>query len=178
MSFQEPYVGEICMTAFPYPPPGWALCNGDLLPISEYETLYSLIGTTYGGDGHSTFALPDLRSRFPVGQGQFSGGKTFHLGEASGSETVSLSTHHLPSHTHLVACADTPGNQDNPKGNVCAVAPTGTKIYITGGDQQLELTMEENTIGLTGGNGFHENMPPYCVVNFIIALVGEYPPAS
>lgn len=167
-----PYIGEIRMFAGNFAPAGWMFCQGQTLAISEYDTLFNLIGTTYGGDGQETFRLPDLQSRIPVHQGTAASGTNYQLGEAGGVESVTLSTQQIPSHTHpLTAVGGQPGNQVSPAGNLPAMslnvvpfvneAPTGN--FAAG------------AVGPAGGSQPHDNMQPYLCVSFIISLFGIYP---
>jgi microcystin-dependent protein len=162
----QPYVGEIRMFSGNFAPAGWMLCQGQLLPISENATLFNLIGTTYGGDGQSTFALPDLRSRVPVHVGP-----GFVLAQTGGVETVTLTTNQIPSHTHTPQCNSGPGNQQSPSNGVWAAPSTGT-IYSNAAPT---LAMAAGAIGPDGGSQPHDNMVPFLVVNFIISLFGVFP---
>ncbi len=164
----QPYVGEIRMFAGNFAPSGWMLCQGQLLAISEYETLFNLIGTTYGGNGSSTFALPDLQGRVPIHMGSFSGLNSI-IGQSGGSETVTLTSAQLPVHTHAVNAASA-GETDNPAGSVWA--GSSAKSYSIIG---YNLTMNSNTVSLSGGSQPHENMIPYVSLNFIISLFGIFP---
>ncbi len=162
----QPYVGEIRIFAGNFAPAGWMFCEGQLLPISEYDTLFNLIGTTYGGDGQSTFALPDLRGRFPIHQGN-----GFTLAENGGVETVTLTTNQIPVHSHpaLVSGDSAPGN--NPVGNV-AGAGTTISLYRVGVPNSALAPV---AILATGGSQPHNNFQPYLCVDFIISLFGIYP---
>jgi microcystin-dependent protein len=162
----QPYVGEIRMFAGNFAPAGWMFCEGQLLPISEYETLFNLIGTTYGGDGQSTFALPDLRGRLPIHQG---GG--FTLAENGGVEQVTLTVQQIPAHSHPFLASTNFANQTSPSGAVLGQT-TSIKIYeaIPGA-----LAMAPSTIGSTGGSQPHSNTQPYLCVDFIISLFGVFP---
>ena len=161
----SPYVGEIRMFGGNFAPYGWLFCEGQLLSISEYETLFQLIGTTYGGDGQSTFALPDLRGRLPVHQGN-----GFTLGQPGGVETVTLTTTTIPAHTHPVAATANSNTAALPNGNYLA---TGPDIY----DQNVPgpATMAPAISQSTGGNQPHNNFQPYLCVDFIISLFGIFP---
>jgi microcystin-dependent protein len=166
----QPYVGEIRMFGGNFVIAGWAFCDGALLPISEYETLFNLIGTTYGGDGQSTFGLPDLRSRVPVHQGQGSGLSNYVLAQNGGLETVTLTSLQIPVHTHAPAASNT-GSSDNPLGNFWANSVTG-KPYS---GPPPAVQMNPATISSTGGNQPHDNMIPFLCVTYIISLFGIYP---
>jgi microcystin-dependent protein len=165
----QPYVGEIRMTGFNFAPVGWMLCDGQTLAISQYETLFNLIGTTYGGDGQSTFALPNLQGRIPFHMGSGAGG-TMVIGELSGAETVTLTTAEIPAHTHILAANSGSGTQPSPSGGVWAASALDE--YST---EAKAHTMDESTITSTGGSQPHDNMPPFLVINFIISLYGIYP---
>ena len=171
----EPYVSEIRMFAGNFPPNGWMFCEGQLLPISENEVLFQLIGTTYGGDGQETFALPDLRGRLPLHQGTGGDGITYQLGEQGGVETVTLTVNQIPGHNHTVACTGALGGQSTPVGNIFGAVQSGTNIY---NDQVPNGTMNSKLVGSAGGSQPHENIAPYLCVNFIISLFGVFPPAS
>jgi microcystin-dependent protein len=162
----QPYVGEIRMFAGNFAPAGWMFCEGQLLPISENETLFQLIGTTYGGDGESTFALPDLRGRIPIHQGN-----GFILAETGGSEEITLTVNQIPVHTHpMLASADT-NNTVNPAGNVIGATQSATPYFATGPDTNLS----PQAVGAVGGNQPHTNFQPYLCVDFIISLFGIFP---
>lgn len=166
----DPYIGEIRLFGGTFAPQGWALCDGQLLAISANEALYALLGTTYGGDGQTTFALPDLRGRVPVHQGQGPGLSNRALGEAGGTETVTLVGPELPAHAHTLAANSGTGTQSNPAGNVWAAGPTA---FI--GPGSADLTMAGPAVGPAGGSQPHDNMLPFQAVNFIIALEGIFP---
>lgn len=181
----QPYVGEIRTFAGNFAPAGWLFCEGQLLPISENETLFQLIGTTYGGDGQSTFALPDLRGRVPIHQGN-----GFVLAETGGVEMVTLTSNQIPSHYHNVIGAAmpvygaNPGSTDDPTGAYPAISP-GDKFYskqrkgmvkdlsIMGGEAAVP-----DLLSAEGGSQPHENFQPYLCINFIISLFGIFPTPS
>jgi microcystin-dependent protein len=164
----QPYVGEIRMFAGNFAPAGWMFCEGQLLPISEYETLFNLIGTTYGGDGQSTFALPDLRGRLPV---HFGNG--FTLAETGGVETVTLTVPQIPSHSHpFLATADLSSASTPSNTLLAAISTTGSEIYAPAAGT---VAMAQNTISSTGGSQPHDNFQPYLCVDFIISLFGVFP---
>ena len=160
----QPYVGEIRIFAGNFAPAGWMFCEGQLLPISENETLFNLIGTTYGGDGQSTFALPDLRGRIPL---HFGNG--FTLAETGGVETVTLTVPQIPAHTHPWVASQGAGNQSNAAGSVTA-ASAGIKIYI---EDSPDSNM--NPPATAGGSQPHNNFQPYLCLDFIISLFGIFP---
>jgi microcystin-dependent protein len=164
----QPYVGEIRMFGGNFAPAGWMFCEGQLLPISENETLFQLIGTTYGGDGQSTFALPDLRGRLPIHQGN-----GFILAETGGAEEITLTINQIPAHTHAllassnVAAQTVATSQVAGKNSGASNAPFGT-------DQPLS-TLNPQAVGATGGSQPHSNFQPYLCVDFIISLFGIFP---
>ncbi|MBI1804854.1 MAG: phage tail protein [Ignavibacteriae bacterium] len=162
----QPYVGELRMFAGNFAPAGWMFCEGQLLPISENETLFNLIGTTYGGDGQSTFALPDLRGRIPI---HFGNG--FTLAETGGAESVTLTTQQIPAHSHVPQGDSNSGNSDDPSGRVWA--SSSAIQFIAGVNANTD--MNTSIVGSTGGSQPHDNMPPYLVVSFIISLFGIFP---
>jgi microcystin-dependent protein len=165
----QPYVGEVRMFAGNFAPAGWMFCEGQLLPISEYETLFNLIGTTYGGDGQSTFALPDLRGRLPLHQGN-----GFTLAETGGVETVTLTVPQIPGHTHPLLASVTNGNQSSPLGNVLA-SSFNIATYI---NDVPNGNMAAAAVSSTGGSQPHNNFQPYLCVDFIISLFGVFPSQS
>lgn len=167
----EPFVGEIRMVGFSFAPVGWQACDGSLLPISEYETLFNLIGTTYGGDGQSTFAAPDLRGRVPIHLGPSIGRA---MGLSSGSETVTLNVNTMPNHTHTMLAADAIGGAKAPNNNFLARTTT---INLYSGDPP-DRTLSPSTVTPTGGSQPHENMAPFLCINFIISLYGIFPTQS
>lgn len=157
------------MFAGSFAPAGWMFCDGQLLPISENETLFQLIGTTYGGDGESTFALPNLQSRVPMHQGSYTG-QTFQLAEAAGVESVTLTIQQIPVHTHALLGSTTISNTQTPGGNV-ASAGSG-QIYTS---DELPTGMSNQAISPIGGSQPHENIQPYLCISFIISLFGVFP---
>ena len=161
----QPYVGEIRMFAGNFAPAGWMFCEGQLLPISEWETLFNLIGTTYGGDGQSTFALPDLRGRLPLHQGN-----GFTLAETGGVETVTLTTSQIPAHSHIVSASGSGTPATSPVG--VTLADGLSPIY----ERALgsEATMG-TALGSVGGSQPHNNFQPYLCVDFIISMFGVFP---
>ena len=167
----EPFVGEIRMFGFNFPPQGWAFCDGQLLSISQNAALFSLLGTTYGGDGESNFALPDLRSRVPVSQGQGEGLSSYAEGQAGGTETVTLAAAQMPAHTHAVSASSSPAASERPAGRVLARSPDHS--YIP--EPDTDTVMNAKMIGETGNSQPHDNIQPYLVLNFCIALQGVFP---
>lgn len=166
----QPYVGEIRMFAGNFAPAGWAFCNGSLMPIAENETLFNLIGTTYGGDGQQTFALPDLRGRLPMHQGGGPGLSPRVIGELGGSETVTLTSAQMPMHSHALRAASSLASLGAPVGTV--LAKTSANSYDTA---QPSVPMAASAIPVAGGSQPHTNMAPYCAVNYIISLFGIFP---
>jgi microcystin-dependent protein len=164
----QPYVGEIRMFGGNFAPAGWMFCEGQLLPISENETLFNLIGTTYGGDGQSTFALPDLRGRIPIHQGN-----GFILAETGGVEEVTLTTDQIPAHNHALLVSDDIPTQSNPEGNVPGQA--AAKFYRAGSPT---TSLATGAVASVGGSQPHTNFQPYLCVNFIISLFGIFPSPS
>jgi microcystin-dependent protein len=162
----QPYVGEIRMFAGNFAPAGWMFCEGQLLPISEYETLFNLIGTTYGGDGQSTFALPDLRGRIPLHQGN-----GFTLAEQGGAEEITLILGQIPTHTHPAVASTDPAGQSNPANQVLGNSQ-GAQPYI---EDVPQGNMSPQSVGSTGGSQPHTNFQPYLCVDFIISLFGIFP---
>lgn len=165
----DPFLGEIAMVAFNFAPAGWALCNGQLMPISGNTALFSLLGTYYGGNGQSTFGLPDLRGRFPLHQTG-----AYPIGTTGGAETHTLSVSEMPAHNHT-AIADTGlGTSADPAGRLPARNPAGIPAY----GSTAGAAMNAGMVSPAGGSIPHNNMPPYQSVNFIIALQGVFPPQS
>ena len=165
-----PYVGEIRMFAGNFAPAGWAFCNGALLAISENDVLFNLIGTTYGGDGQSTFALPDLQSRVPVHMGN-GGGSSYIIGQTAGQESVTLTTSQIPAHSHPPLCNTGPGQPGSPSGGdwaALASNPPYANVAPTN-------NMAPSAIGASGGSQPHDNMVPFLCINFIISLFGVFP---
>lgn len=169
----EQFLGEIGIVAFNFAPRGWALCNGQLLPINQNQALFALLGTTYGGDGRTTFALPDLRSRIPLHFGQGPGLSSYSLGEVGGAEAVALTVAQLPRHSHAAQGASGAGSSSGPTGQVWAGSVLNDTPYRSGGVPTA--TMAAGAITATGGGQGHENRQPYLTLNFIIALVGVFP---
>jgi microcystin-dependent protein len=165
----EPFIGEIRMFAGNFAPQGWALCDGQLLSIAENDTLFALIGTTYGGDGQSTFALPDLRGRIPI-----HAGNNHTLGEWAGAETLTLLAAQMPPHSHTLLAANVPADRRGPKGAL--FAQTEDPLYAP--PAGLSTNWDGAAVGAAGGNQPHENLQPFRCVNFIIALFGIFPSRS
>ncbi len=171
----EPFVAEIRMIGCNFAPRGWAFCEGQLLPISQNTALFSLLGTTYGGDGRTTFALPDLRGRAPMHSGAGPGLTVRSLGEQEGTAAVTLIESEIPAHRHAVQGSSSPASQNGPTTDSALARSAGGAAYHDGvADQPLAAP----TVGLAGGSLPHNNLQPYLVVNFIIALQGVFPPRS
>jgi microcystin-dependent protein len=164
----DPYIGEIRMFGGNFAPVGWLFCQGQLVSISDYDALFNLIGTTYGGDGQQNFGLPNLQSRMPV-----HAGSNYPLGQAGGAESVTLNTNQLPVHTHAPVGNSTMANGVSPNGAFWA-----NYANMNYSSQQPAAAMAPNALTPSGGNQPHDNMSPYQVVNFIIAVYGIYPPPN
>ena len=169
----QPYVGEIRMFAGNFAPVGWMFCQGQLLPISEEETLFNLIGTTYGGDGQSTFALPDLRGRVPLHMGNPPSGGSFVIGENGGVETVTLTQQQIPQHTHALQASNAVANAATPQSNLTGQA--AAKLYHVLPPSTGPVFLNPQSVTSTGGSQPHQNMQPYLCVSFIISLFGIFP---
>ncbi|MEO8624260.1 MAG: tail fiber protein [bacterium] len=168
----EPYVGEIRMFAGNFPPSGWMFCDGSTIAISENDTLFQLIGTTYGGDGQSTFNLPNLQSRVPIHMGTGPDGTTYQIGEMAGTEQETLSVQQIPNHTHPLVASTAAGTQPSPVGGVLATSGGGISVYYEGG---VDSNMNNGAITPVGGSQPHENTQPFLCINFIISLFGIFP---
>lgn len=168
----QPFVGEIRMFGGNFAPAGWAFCDGSVIPISENDTLFNLIGTTYGGDGQTTFNLPDLRGRLPMHQGQGAGLSSYVIGQNGGVENVTLTTNQIPAHTHAPLSVSGNGNQSTPQNGVWA--GVANSIYTS---NQPSTTFNFNALlgGNAGGSQPHENLMPFLAVSFIISLFGVFP---
>ena len=166
----EPYIGEIKMFAGNFAPRGWALCDGALLAVSSNDALFSLLGTIYGGDGRTTFGLPELRGRIPIHMGSGPGLSSRAWGQKSGSESVTVTAAQLPVHQHAPLSITEPANTTNPAGALPAQAASAT--FRTSGSL---AAMASGSVGNTGGSQAHPNVQPFLCVNFIIALTGVYP---
>jgi microcystin-dependent protein len=162
----QPYVGEIRMFAGNFAPVGWMFCEGQLLPISENETLFQLIGTTYGGDGESTFALPDLRGRVPIHQGN-----GFILAETGGAEEITLTVNQIAAHSHPLLASSGPGVANTPANNLTSEVPS-IRLYV---QDSPSVNLNAQAITPVGGSQPHTNFQPYLCVDFIISLFGIFP---
>lgn len=164
----QPYVGEVRMFAGNFAPAGWMLCEGQLVPISENETLFQLIGTTYGGDGQSTFGIPDLRGRLPVHQGN-----GFVLAETGGAEEITLTVNQIPAHSHPMLANSALASVASPQGNLVAQSrQANIDLYL---EDTPSVSMASTAIGSVGGSQPHTNFQPYLCINFIISLFGIFP---
>ncbi len=172
----DPFLGEIRMFSFKFAPNGWALCNGQLMKIQQSTALYSLLGTYYGGDGKTTFALPDLQGRAPLHLGTLQGGSTYPIGKAGGVETVTLLQNQMPAHNHNLTAYDSPADKMTAANNLLAQSESPHPIY----NQQVGTLAVLYGLSLdpAGGGQAHDNLQPYLVINFCICLSGIYPPRS
>ena len=170
----DPWIGEIALVGFNFAPLGWAFCDGQILPIAQYTALFSLLGTSYGGNGINTFALPDLRGRTPVHAGGSSGLglSPIVLGQMGGVEVVTLNTGQIPAHNHLVNVSAANGTSDSPSNTIPGRNASGVPDYSSAAPN---AQMAPGAIGITGGNQPHENRPPYLGLNYVIALTGIFP---
>ena len=166
----NPYIGEIRMFGGNFAPAGWAFCNGALMPISENDALFTLIGTTYGGDGQETFALPDLQGRTPVHQGS-QAGISYVIGEKGGVESVTLTMNQIPVHNHPWIASGAAGTGSDPTGSLIAQHPTAS-LYAAADPTS---PMNAQSVGITGGSQPHDNMQPYLCISYIISLYGIFP---
>jgi microcystin-dependent protein len=178
----DPYLGEIRMTGFNFAPTGWALCNGQTLPISQYSALFALLGTTYGGNGTTTFNLPDLQGRVPIHWGNGAGLSPYVIGGKGGTENVTLLSNQMPVHNHLVNVNNQPGISADPTNNYLAETaapntrpPVLTQTYTNAAPTG---TLASAAVSVAGGNLPHPNIQPFLTVNFIIAMQGIFPPRS
>ena len=175
----DPFVAEIRIFAFNFPPKGWAFCDGQILPISQNTALFSLLGTTYGGDGKSNFALPNLQGAAPMHPGQGPGLSLHDLGEASGTQSVTLLQSEIPSHTHALGAQNSPlGGVAAPAGATLSRPASGNLYFDPPGAPSPVVTMDPGTISPAGGGLPHNNMQPYLTLNFNIALQGVFPPRT
>ena len=170
----DPFVAEIRIVGFNFAPKGWALCDGQLMSISQNTALFSLLGTTYGGDGRTTFGLPNLQGSVPIHQGQGAGLSLYDLGEQGGSSSVTLLESEMPAHGHTVGAAVGAGNQASPTGRAWSSLPGRTPPMLFAASPNT--TMSPQAFAVTGASQPHNNMSPYVVLNFIIALQGIFPP--
>ena len=169
----DPFIGQIMPVGFGFAARGWATCDGQIMAISQNQALFSLLGTTFGGDGRSTFALPDLRGRVAVHVGNGPGLSNYSWGQKGGSETVTLNTNQMPSHNHTVNCTSTAGNVSSPVGAIPgSEIAQGADVWQSG---SANNTMRSDMIGNTGGGQPHNNLQPYLAIFWLIALTGVFP---
>jgi microcystin-dependent protein len=166
----EPFVGEIRLVGFNFPPNGWALCNGQLLSIAQSTVLFDLIGTTYGGDGQSTFALPDLQGRIPIHQGA-----GFTIGQVAGEETVTLTLGQIPSHAHAARATSDSGAATSPANAVWAQTPQLAYHEPVLASDPSSVAMAADSVQLVGSSQPHDNLMPFLTLNFVISLFGVFP---
>ncbi|HEX8626497.1 MAG TPA: tail fiber protein [Allosphingosinicella sp.] len=172
----QPYIGEIRIFAGSFAPMGWMFCEGQLLPISEYDTLFAVIGTTYGGDGQETFALPDLRGRLPVHQGKGSSGTTYTIGEAAGVEEVTLTIQQMPAHSHPLLVSTASATQNAPAGSMPGNSPSMDLYRESNPNQGTNFNAQALTP--RGGSQPHTNFQPYLCMSYILSLYGIFPTQS
>jgi microcystin-dependent protein len=176
----EPFLGQITVFPYNFPPRGWADCAGQLLPISQYAALFSLLGTQYGGNGTTNFALPDLQGRVPVGQGQLTGGSDYVMGETGGAETVSVTTASLPLHSHSLNATSVHGLNNEPASQLLATPFSGTPHLNNKGliynSAAADTALAPTSIGPSGGSLPHNNIQPSLVLRYCIAMQGIFPP--
>ncbi|MBV6881917.1 tail fiber protein [Epilithonimonas ginsengisoli] len=172
---QQPFVGQIMFVPYNFAPNGWHECDGSLLPISEYEVLFTLIGTTYGGDGQSTFAVPNAKGKVIIDDGQGTGLSPYVIGQTAGVESVTLTTNQMPNHSHSVLASTADGNQNSPTNGI----PSNTKIldkeYSNSTDSASKVVMKPGMIAVSGGNQPHDNMMPTLSMKCVISLFGVFP---
>lgn len=168
----EPFLAEVRIVGFNFAPRGWAFCDGQILPINQNQSLYSLLGTTYGGDGRTSFALPDLRGRTPIHVGRSDGGQEHPLGQKSGEETHTLAVNEIPQHQHTFRATNDASTADTPASSLVLGGQAGLNFYAPFASGS---PMGAGSIANTGGSQAHDNMQPYLAVNFCIALQGLFP---
>ena len=171
----EPFLAEIRMFGFNFAPRGWAECDGQILPINQNQSLYSLLGTTYGGDGRTSFALPDLRGRLPIHVGRSDGGQDHTLGQKSGEETHTLSAAEMPRHDHALKAVSEAANTPDPTGRYPAQPSASVGAVYSDTGATLGQSLGTGAAASTGGGQGHENMQPWLALNFCIALQGLFP---
>ncbi len=171
----DPFIGEVKLFAGIFAPRGWAFCDGQLLPVAQNSALFAILGTTYGGDGRTTFALPDLRGRVALGPRHGAGLSDYREGQKGGTEKVTLQVSQIPSHNHSLRASTTVGNSNDPTDKVLGNTDVFDNEYI---NTTPTTNMSSAAIGNTGGNQSHENRQPYLAINYIIALQGVFPSRS
>jgi microcystin-dependent protein len=169
----QPYIGECRLVGFSFPPNGWVQCAGQLMAISQNDTLFNLIGTTYGGDGQSTFGIPDLQGRTPVHQGTSSFGTPYTIGEKLGVESVTIVAQSTPIHNHVLLGSQNNGNSNFPQNNILAACPTF--VYVTNNPVPTKAMNTAASITPVGGNQQHDNLQPYLTMNWVMSLFGIFP---
>ena len=169
------FLGEIRMFGYTFAPRGWMDCNGSLLAISQYDALFSLLGTTYGGDGQSTFALPDLRGRLPISQGQGPGLSNYVIGQVAGAETVTVLSTQMPAHSHTAVATSASANVGSPGTTVLPGAISSDTLYTNDVTNLVPNVMAASSVSLAGGSAPHENCMPTLTVRYCIAVEGIYP---
>jgi microcystin-dependent protein len=174
----DPFVAEIRIFGFNFAPKGWAFCNGQILPLSQNTALFSLLGTTYGGDGKSNFALPNMQGNSPMAPGQGPGLSLHDLGETGGSDTVSLLQSEMPSHPHSMMAVNLPSDQGAPNSARGIARSVNADAYVAGSPAPAFVQMNANMLTPTGGSQPHNNLMPYLTLNFCIALQGVFPPRT
>ena len=170
-----PYIGQVVCTGFNFAPAGWALCDGSLIAINDNPTLFNLIGTTYGGDGQTTFALPDLRGRAPIGTGQLTGGGNYAIGQRGGVENVTITLSQYPNHTHPLVATTAAGNANSPAN---AFPASGQSVYTANTPQPADALNPAAVSMGPGASQPHNNLQPFLTCNWIISLYGVYPSQS
>lgn len=171
----EPYIGEIRMVGFNFAPRNWALCEGAILPIAQNQSMYSILGTTYGGDGRTSFALPDLRGRVPIGSGTDDFGNNYSQGAKAGEENHVLDISEMPGHSHQLVATSGAGDQTDASGRLLG---DGGASHLYSNSNANLVDMNGSAVGHAGGGQGHNNMQPTIAVNFIIALIGLFPPRN
>lgn len=171
----EPFLGQIMLVPYNFAPRGWAFCNGQILPIAQNTALFSLLGTTYGGNGQTTFALPDLRGRTAISSGQGPGLSSYDLGQAAGTENETLTINQMPAHNHLLTASGDDAAAGSPLGNVPAVLSGSINGYIPPASNTAPGPMGANMVSLTGGSQPFSIIQPYLTLNYCIALEGIFP---
>lgn len=172
---QQPFVGQIMFVPYNFAPNGWHECDGSLLPISEYEVLFTLIGTTYGGDGESTFAVPNAKGKVIIDDGQGTGLSPYVIGQSAGVESITLTTNQLPNHSHSVLASTVDGNQNSPTNGIPANTKILDKEYSNSTDSASKVVMKPGMITASGGNQPHDNMMPTLSMKCVISLYGVFP---